>query len=256
MQWGSFGIVHITSLVLAMAMIVGLYFVLQNASKKIQTIVLGILSFSGIAAIIFNLVTWGSPLEYLPLHLCSINAMLLPIVVFTKNKTLGNMLMVWCLGALAALVVNTAQAEYEIASWTFVFYFFPHVLEFGIPILLFKLDLVETHPKYIVSTIGITMVIYTVVHLVNLGLNDWLAVNNILDYAGNLIQVNYMYSIVPENPLLALFKQVIPYDYWYMYMIVPILVVYLAIIYLPQILDIYKIKIIKKPYYKLQFIKS
>ena len=236
MKWGSFGVVHIASLVLAGAIIAALYFALRKASRKTHTIVLGVLSFSGIAAIIFNLVTWGSPIEYLPLHLCSINAMLLPIVVFTRNKTLGNLLLVWCLGALAALVVNMAQAEYELMSWTFVFYYFPHVLEFGIPILLFSLGIIEKHPKYIISTIAITMAIYTGVHLCNLGINNWLEANNVLDYAGNLILVNYMYSIVPENPLLALFKQVIPYDYWYMYMIVPILVVYLGIVYLPQIL--------------------
>lgn len=236
MKWGSFGAVHIASLLLAAAIIAGLYFSLRKASGKTQTIVLGVLSFSGIAAIIFNLVAWGSPVEYLPLHLCSINAILLPIVVFTRNKTLGNLLLVWCLGALAALVVNMAQAEYELASWTFVFYYFPHVLEFGIPILLFSLGIIEKHPKYILSTLAITMAIYTGVHLCNLGLNAWLSANNVLDYAGNLIQVNYMYSITPENPLLALFKQVIPYDYWYMYMIVPILAVYLGIVYLPQIL--------------------
>ena len=236
MKWGSFGVVHIATLLLGAAMILGLYFALRKASKKVQTVVLGVLSFSGLAAIIFNLVTWGSPVEYLPLHLCSINAMLLPIVVFTRSKTLGNLLLVWCLGALAALVVNFAQAEYMLNSWTFVFYYFPHVLEFGIPILLFALGLIEKHPKYILSTLGITMAIYTGVHFCNLGLNAWLAKNNVLDYAGNLIQVNYMYSIVPENPLLALFKQVIPLDYWYMYMIVPILAVYLGIVYLPQIL--------------------
>ena len=236
MKWGSFGIVHIITLILGTLIVLGLYFGLRKASKKAQTVVLGILSFAGIGAIIFNLVTWGSPIEYLPLHLCSINAILLPIVVFTKNKTLGNMLQVWCLGALAALVVNTAQAEFELLSWTFVFYYFPHVLEFGIPILLFALGMIEKHPKYIVSTLIITMLIYTGVHFCNLGINAYLTANNVLDYAGNLIQVNYMYSIVPENPLLVLFKQVIPYDYWYMYMIVPILAVYLSIVYLPQIL--------------------
>lgn len=236
MKWGSFGIVHIITLILGALIVLGLYFGLRKASKKAQTVVLGILSFAGIGAIIFNLVTWGSPIEYLPLHLCSINAILLPIVVFTKNKTLGNMLLVWCLGALAALVVNTAQAEFELLSWTFVFYYFPHVLEFGIPILLFAFGMIEKHPKYIVSTLIITMLIYTGVHFCNLGINAYLTANNVLDYAGNLIQVNYMYSIVPENPLLVLFKQVIPYDYWYMYMIVPILAVYLSIVYLPQIL--------------------
>jgi uncharacterized membrane protein YwaF len=233
MKWGSFGVVHIASLVLAAAIIAALYFALRKASRKTQTIVLGVLSFSGIAAIIFNLVTWGSPIEYLPLHLCSINAMLLPIVVFTRNKTLGNLLLVWCLGALAALVVNMAQAEYELMSWTFVFYYFPHVLEFGIPILLFKLGLIEMHPKYILSTLAITMAIYTGIHLFNVWLNAYCEANQILDYAGNVIRVNYMYSITPENPLLVLFKQVIPYDYWYMYMIVPILAVYLSIVYAP-----------------------
>lgn len=236
MQWGSFGPVHIATLVLGAAMITGLYLLLRKASRKVQTWVLGVLSFSGIAAIIFNLLMWDSPLEYLPLHLCSINAMLLPIVVFTRNKTLGNLLLVWCLGALAALVVNMAQAEYELLSWTFVFYYFPHVLEFGIPILLFALGLVEKDPKCLPSTLLITMLIYTGVHLCNVGLNAYCIANHIVDYAGEVIQVNYMYSIIPENPLLALFKQVIPYDYWYMYMIVPILAVYLSLVYLPQML--------------------
>ncbi len=236
MKWGSFGVVHIATLVFAAIVIIGLHFGLRKASRKVQTAVLGVLSFSGIAAIIFNLCAWGSPVQYLPLHLCSINAILLPIVVFTRSKIWGNLLLVWCLGALAALVVNFAQAEFVLNSWTFVFYYFPHVLEFGIPVLLFSLGIIEKHPKYILSTLGITMVIYTLVHLCNLGLNAWLAANNVLDYAGNLIQVNYMYSIVPENPLLVLFKQVIPYDYWYMYMILPILAVYLCIVYLPQFL--------------------
>ena len=236
MKWGSFGVVHIATLLLAAAMIVGLYYALRKASMKTKTLVLGVLSFSGIAAVIFNLLMWDSPLEYLPLHLCSINALLLPIVVFTRNKTLGNLLLVWCLGALAALVVNMAQAEYELASWTFVFYFFPHVLEFGIPILLFKLGLIEKHPKYILSTLAITMVIYTGVHLCNLGLNAYCQAHNIVGCAGEIIRVNYMYSLVPENPLLALFMQVISYEYWYMYMIVPILAVYLSLVYLPQIL--------------------
>ena len=137
MKWGSYGPIHLLSLAFAAAAVIGLYFILKNRSMMVKTIVLGILSFSGIAAIIFNLVDWNSPLEYLPLHLCSINALLLPIVVFTRNKQLGNLLLVWCLGALAALVVNQAQADFVVFSATFNFYFFPHVLEFGIPILLF-----------------------------------------------------------------------------------------------------------------------
>lgn len=242
MKWGSYGPIHLLSLAFAAAAVIGLYFILKNRSMMVKTIVLGILSFSGIAAIIFNLVDWNSPLEYLPLHLCSINALLLPIVVFTRNKQLGNLLLVWCLGALAALVVNQAQANFVVFSATFNFYFFPHVLEFGIPILLFKLKLVELDYKCIGSTLLLTILIYTGIHLCNVGLNAYCEANQILNSAGEVIKVNYMYSLVPENPLLALFYQWVPYEYWYLYLIFPIVLVYLVIVYSGQILRAIKAK--------------
>lgn len=236
MKWGSFGAVHFASLAVAAALSVGLYFLLKKASMRVKTAVLGVLSFSGIAAIIFNLVTWNSPLEYLPFHLCSLNALVLPVAVFSRNKNLSNLLLLWSLGALAALVVNTAQAEFVLMSPTFCFYFFPHVLEFAIPILLFKLDMVKKDPKCIVSTLSITVVSYTLIHFINLWLNGYCAANQLLNSAGEIITVNYMYSLVPENPLLALFYSIIPHSYWYMYLIFPIVGVYLLIVYLPQIL--------------------
>ena len=236
MKWGSFGLVHLSSLALAALLLIALYFSLRKASRKVQTLVLGVLSFSGIAAIIFNLVMWDSPLEYLPFHLCSLNAMVLPIAVFTRSKVLSNLLLVWSLGALAALVVNTAQAEFVLFSDVFCFYFFPHVLEFGIPILVFKLGLVEKDPKCIGSTLLITTVSYTLIHLINLAINSYCLNHQITNYAGEIIQVNYMYSITPEFPLLALFYQVIPHSYWYMYMVVPIVAVYLLLVYAPQLL--------------------
>ena len=242
MEWGSYGPIHLLSLAFAAAAVIGLYFILKNRSMMVKTIVLGILSFSGIAAIIFNLVEWNSPLEYLPLHLCSINALLLPIVVFTRNKQLGNLLLVWCLGALAALVVNQAQANFVVFSATFNFYFFPHVLEFGIPILLFKLKLVELDYKCIGSTLLLTILIYTGIHLCNVGLNAYCEANQILNSAGEVIKVNYMYSLVPENPLLALFYQWVPYEYWYLYLIFPIVLVYLVIVYSGQIIRAIKAK--------------
>ena len=232
MKWGTFGAVHIASLVFAAGMIVALYFLLKNKSQKVQTIVLGILSFSGIAAVIFNLLMWGRPLEYLPLHLCSVNALLLPIAVFSSNKTISNLLLVWSLGALAALVMNQAVAQAQVLDPVFCFFYFPHALEFGIPILMFKLGLVKKDPKCIVSTVGITMGVYTLIHFFNKALNA----AQLLDLNGEVIKVNYMDSIDPENPLLALFYKVIPFEYWYMYMIVPILVVYLLIVYAPQLL--------------------
>ena len=106
MTWGFFSIGHIVSLILAIGIIVGLYFALKKASDRVKITVLGILSFAGIGAIIYNLIVWNSPLEYLPLHLCSLNAMVLPFAVFTRNKTLNNLLLLWSIGALFALVIS------------------------------------------------------------------------------------------------------------------------------------------------------
>lgn len=235
MVWGSFGAVHIASLLIGVGLLVGLYFLLRRFSAKTQTVVLGVLSFSGIAAIIFNLVTWGSPLEYLPLHLCSLTAMVLPFAVFTRSKVLGNLLLLWSLGAVMALVVNTAQANFELCSATFAFYYFPHLLEFGIPILLIALGLVEKDVKCIGSTLLITVGALIPIHFTNILLNTYCAAHQLLNPAGELIQVNYMYTIQPANPLLDLFWSLIPHPFWYLMPVVVIVLVYLAAVYCKEI---------------------
>ena len=231
MVWGTFGWVHWVSLLVGVLLNVGLYFLLRNRSETVKTVVLGVLSFAGIGAILFNLLMWNSPLEYLPLHLCSLNALALPVAVFIRNKTAGNLLLLWSLGAVAALLLNLASAIFELLSWTFFFYYFPHVLECGIPILLFKLKMVKLSARCIWSTIAITLICYTAIHFVNVLLNDYCVTHQILDWAGNVIQVNYMYSIHPDNPLLQMLYGILPHSYWYMFLVVPIAAVYLGAIY-------------------------
>ena len=242
MLWGSFGVVHILSLLIGAGIIVGLYILLRRFSAKTQIIVLGILSFSGIAAVIFNLVAWGSPYEYLPLHLCSLTALVLPVAVFTRSKILGNLLLLWSLGAVMALVVNTAQANFEICSATFAFYFFPHLLEFGIPILLVALGLVKKDMKCIGTTLLITLCVLISVHFANVALNSYFTANQILGPSGMLIQVNYMYTIKPENPVMALFWSLIPYRFWYLLPAVIIIFVYLLMVYSKQIIVYFREK--------------
>lgn len=227
--WGSFGPVHMITFVVAIGMILGLYFLLRNRSARVQTLVLGVLSLSGVAAILFNLIAWDSPVEYLPLHLCSLTAIALPIAVFTHSQRLGNLLLLWSLGAIMAVVINTAQANYNLLSWTFAFYYFPHTLQFGIPILMIRLGLVRKDPRCIGSTLGITAIAYTLVHLCNV------LINSHMSLIGSSIRVNYMYSIQPANPVLQLFYSLIPHPYWYMFLILPIILVYLGLVYLPEL---------------------
>lgn len=236
MLWGSFGIVHILSLLLSAGIIVGLYFALRKASDKAQTITLGILSFSGISAVLYNLIRWGSPLEYLPFHLCSLNALVLPFAVFTKNKVLNNLLLLWALGAVFALVVNMAQAEYEVFSWTFFFYYVPHTLEVGVPLLMFLLKRTKKDLRCISWTILITLGALVVIHFINLGINRYCMENNVVDWKGDIVQVNYMYTIRPENPILQLFYNIIPVKLLYMVLCVPVALAYLIPMYIPEII--------------------
>ena len=82
------------------------------------------------------------------------------------------------------------------------------------------------------------MAAYTVAHFANKIINSL----ELLNKNGNVIWVNYMFSIEPTNPLVQLFYKVIPYEYWHMYMVIPILVVYLLVVYAPQLLAAAKAK--------------
>ena len=236
MLWGSFGVVHLVTLAIAAGLIFGVYFLLKILPEKARFYSILALSLSGIVAIIYNLLAWGSPLEYLPFHMCSITAILLPIAVLTRHRYVGNLLLVWCLGSILALVVNQAQAHYVIPSAAFFIYYIPHVFEFAVTIYLFKFGYIKKDFRCIPVTVGLTVAIYTVVHLINVGLNAYAAANNIVDYAGHVLTFNYMFSVTPTNPMFDLFWSIIPAPYWYMYVAVVILTVYLVVLYLPQII--------------------
>ena len=234
MLWGTFGVNHILSLILAFVVSFFIFIGLRKMNKTLKTISIFLLSLAGMSAIIFNLVTWGSPLEYLPLHMCSITAILLPIVVLSKNNVIGNLLLVWSLGSVLAIVFNHAQGNYEILSWTFFFYFVPHFLECAVTIYLFAFKYVKLSAKYIQSTLAITSGIYTIVHICNKVINSVCLNNNILNPSGEVISVNYMYSLKPTVPLMELMWDIIPYEYWYMYVGIVIIAVYLGIVFVAK----------------------
>lgn len=235
MLWGTFSIIHILSLFIIILIIIGLYYLLKDKDEHFKISVLFCLSLTGIVAIIYNLVKWKSPLEYLPLHLCSLNALCLPIAVATKNKVINNLLLLWSLGALFALIVNHDQGDYEILSWSFILYYFPHLFYLGIPILMFALNLVKKDYKCISSTLLITFISYTVIHFINLLINHVAVLHKIVDWKGEIISVNYMFSITPTNPLLDFLWDIVPYQYWYMLLILPIILIYLLLLYSKQI---------------------
>ncbi len=235
MLWGSFGTVHLITLAIAAAITVGLYFLLKHLPARVRTVLMVVMSCSGLVAVVYNLVAWGSPLEYLPLHMCSISAILLPIAVLSRNKYIGNLLLIWCLGSLLALVFNQGQANYEIPSAAFFIYYIPHVLEFAVMLYLFKFRYIQKDFRTIPISLGLTLGIYSAVHLVNLALNEYYIAHNVTDMYGNVVESNYMFSMTPTTPIFDFFWSIIPYRYWYMYAAVLVLAVYLGAVYSPDI---------------------
>lgn len=233
MTWGTFTVQHILSLAAIVAFAVSLHFILKRLSDKAKTRVLFAVSLIGVAAVLYDLVRWGQPLLYLPLHLCSLNALIIPFAVLTKNKVAAHLTLVWSLGAMLVLIVNTGQAYYEMFSEAFWVFVLCHTVDVTVPALLFTTGLVEFNIKKAPAVIGTTMAAYTGVHFINLGINKHLAKKaaSLALYARSraaIPQVNYMYSLGDEgNAAFAFFKQIIPYDYWHMYLIAPIIAVFL-----------------------------
>ena len=234
MKWGSFGTVHIATLVLAALMITLLYLLLKNRPRKIQTAVLFVLSFAGNAATVYNLAAWGEPLDYLPLHLCALNGLLLPAAVWTRNNKLCNLLLLWSLGAFVALVANGTMANAEITGLPFFFYYTAHVTELGIPILLFALGHAKKDARCIGSTLVITWGVYTAIYGVNKLINFLCELYQVTRADGSLVQVNYMYSMGPIDPLSGALWNILPCEYWYMLLALPVIAVYLLALYAPQ----------------------
>lgn len=221
MVWGHFSAAHWISLVAAVMIFACLYFGLRKASQTVQNIVLGILSFSGIVALLHNWIRWGD----LPLQLCSLTAMLLPILVFTKNDVIGNLLLMWSVGAGLALVYNTNTADAPIFGIAFNIYYFPHVMEFSIPWLMLLLGKIKKRLFCIGTTLGITVGVYTLVHFANL----------LLEAAGDrAVYANYMYSMGPTTSLAQMLWDILPCRYWYMYLALPFLLLMLMAVYAPQ----------------------
>ena len=107
-------------------------------------------------------------------------------------------------------------------------------LRLFITILCVVFKIIRLDYKTIPYTLLITFIIYTFIHIINVCLNQYFINNNILDWAGNIIQVNYMFSFIPDNPVLELFYNIIPYKYFYMLLVFPVIIFYLACIYIPN----------------------
>ena len=221
MIWGTFTNTHFGTLILALLFIVIVYNVLVKKSRKAQILSLLALSLIPFAIVIYKAATSEDGVSNLPFDLWSLSAILMPYAVLTRQKWCCNLLLLWPIQSLVALVFNYEMANVDIISLEFWTYFGTHVLTLAIPLILFWLKLTTRDQKYIIRSLGLTAAVYTAVHIFNVA-------------AGT----NYLYSLSPEGSVvLSFFKILCPFDYWYMYLVLPIFIAYLGWWYLPEMLD-------------------
>lgn len=248
-KWGFFSPTHIATIILAIVFPIVLYFILKHKSERVQKIVLFLFSLLGPITMINEIVCYApmqSILVYLPIHLCSINAILTPILVCTKNEFIGNLTPLFSIGSGLAVIFNTIQAEYSILSVVFILYYSSHAMGCAIPFLMAKLGLIRIRPKYILPSLATLFGLYTVVHFINVWINTACAAGNIVDGFGDLIQVNYMFSISTQgNPALEFFWSLIPYEYFYMLAVFPIIAVYYLLLNIKDVIAFFKNKFSK-----------
>ena len=231
MPWGSFSNVHLMTLAIAVLINVSIYLILKTTTRVKQLFVLFFLSLFGAGVVVVDIVlNKADILRNLPLSFWALNALLLPVAIFTRSKRLSNRLLIWSAASIIALVVNTDMANVDVFSWEFLIYFTMHLLGAGIPILLFELGLVQRNTKTVKATVISTVLTYIGVHMINLTINSfngW-TVND---------GVNYMATLQPTTELLDFFYAIIPAEFWYMILALPALLLYILYWYLPEILD-------------------
>ena len=243
-----FGTFHILTLVSAIALPILLYLILRKSSDKTKRIVLGFFSFINVSLLIYEIFREGTILNDLPLHMCSITGLLVPVLLLTKNKRLGNMLILWCVGAFGALIFSFETEKMTTENPAVWVYYLTHLFQFALPVAIMALKIVELDYKTIPSTLLLTVLIYTIVHLINLTLTEIFIV-----YFNKKVWINYMFSMFydPNNVFLNFLWNLLPYRYFYMYTILPAVLLFLLIIYHRQLIRAIKERKIKKEESKL-----
>ncbi len=162
---------------------------------------------------------WGE----LPLHLCNINLLLMPVAVLTKKRPLlGFCFFVGPIGALTALVMpGNGFDGYAVFLPRMLGYYGTHF------IVMFAALAVGTFGLYRPRLRDLPLTALTVfaVALVIFG------VNLLLRRTGLHPKANYFYSVETEgNPLLELFYRWIPLPFLYLLPSIAILTVYAGLV--------------------------
>ncbi len=162
----------------------------------------------------------------LPLHLCNINLLLVPIAALTGNRYLLSFTFFMApFGAIMAMAMpGVGFFGYSLFVPRVMGYYVTHMLVLIISPILVLFGLYR--PKF--KDIPMTLVYAVGISLVVFGINMVLRLTHTEDYA------NYFYTIdPPAGTPLVLFKKWIPVPFLYCLPVFPVLAGYMALVTLP-----------------------
>lgn len=232
-----FNSVYFGLLIAIVAIIVVLTLIFKNKSDAAREgLIIGISIFNLIFYVVYKFLLYvrtpGLPDEYLfvplkelPLHLCNISLILLPISVKLKFKSLmGYGFFVAPLGAFFALSFPS-DGFYNVSIFAphMIGYYGTHAIIIITGMLLLTLGIYKPHFKEIPKLILLCVILSAVVFGINL-----------LIFHTTGVRANYFYTVTPEGiSILELFWSWLPIPYLYISFAMLILFAYIAIIMIP-----------------------
>ena len=226
---------HILMLLAAPIIFCIFYFSLRNRTEKTKRVVLLCLAiFNALIYIAYKIVMAFTfdvfiILKELPLHLCNLNLILIPLAILTNNKLLMSYL--YYVGLLAAfagiMFFDSVFLGKNVFSFVVLVYFIYHAILLVFPLLLVSLKLFTPSLSYVWKALVVLVSLALIMHLVNL----------LFIHTGWCVEANYFYTMgMPDNPVLGMLMKLIPIPFLYYLPVAPVLYSFDVLITLPQIL--------------------
>ena len=163
-----YGIEHLCWLAAAVAFIVGISLLYRKADTKlrrrIQVVMACLIVLEEVTRDVFLAVTGQFAVSHLPLHLCSVNIILIGIHACKRTKTLDNFLYGICIPGAAAALLFANWLELPVWSYMSIHSFTVHILLVAYPVMMTVGGELQPNvkqlPKCVLLVLGLAVPIY------------------------------------------------------------------------------------------------
>jgi hypothetical integral membrane protein (TIGR02206 family) len=163
-----YGIEHLCWLAAAVAFIVGISLLYRKADTKlrrrIQVVMACLIVLEEVTRDVFLAVTGQFAVNHLPLHLCSVNIILIAVHACKRTKTVDNFLYGICIPGAAAALLFANWLELPVWNYMSIHSFTVHILLVAYPVMMTVGGELQPNvkqlPKCVLLVLGLAVPIY------------------------------------------------------------------------------------------------